>query len=157
MTEIATFGAGCFWHPQAEFNKIPGILKTTVGYMGGSVENPTYQMVCSNETGHVEVTQIEFDPKLISYEELLDLFWSMHDPTSVDRQGPDVGYQYKSVIFYHSEAQKKAAEKSMKALQKKLNTTIATVIRPAEAFYKAEGYHQNYLEKRKKPWKFLTG
>jgi peptide-methionine (S)-S-oxide reductase len=149
--ESATFGAGCFWGVQKEFNKIEGITNTTVGYMGGNLKNPTYEDVCTNKTGHVEVVQIEFDPKIVSYEKLLDVFWKIHDPTQLNRQGPDVGTQYRSIIFYHNEEQKILAEKSKKKLQKsnKFKKPIATEIKPSEIFYKAEEYHQNYLEKHK--------
>ena len=147
--EKATFGAGCFWGVQKEFNKIKGITNTTVGYMGGNLKNPTYKDVCTNKTGHVEVVEIEFDPKIVNYEKLLELFWKIHDPTQLNRQGPDVGTQYKSVIFYHNEEQKFLAEKSKDKLEKsnKFKKPIVTEIKPSEIFYKAEEYHQNYLEK----------
>ena len=149
--EKATFGAGCFWGVQKEFNKIKGIVNTTVGYMGGNLKNPTYENVCTNKTGHVEVVQIQFDPTIVSYEKLLAVFWEIHDPTQFNRQGPDTGTQYKSVIFYHNEKQKNLAEKSKNKLQKsnRFKKPIATEIKPSEIFYKAEEYHQNYLEKNK--------
>ena len=149
--EKATFGAGCFWGVQKEFNKIKGIVNTTVGYMGGNLKNPTYKDVCTNKTGHIEVVQIEFDPKIVNYEKLLELFWKIHDPTQFNRQGPDIGTQYKSIIFYHNEKQKIIAEKSKEKLQKsnKFKKPIATEIKPLDIFYKAEEYHQNYLEKNK--------
>ena len=149
--EKATFGAGCFWGVQKEFNKIKGITNTTVGYMGGNLKNPTYKDVCTNKTGHIEVVQIEFDPKIVNYEKLLELFWKIHDPTQFNRQGPDIGTQYKSIIFYHTEEQKIIAEKSKEKLQKsnKFKKPIVTEIKPLDIFYKAEEYHQNYLEKNK--------
>ena len=149
MHEKATFGAGCFWGVEVEFKKVKGVVDTIVGYMGGKTKNPTYEQVCTDKTGHVEVVQVTFDPKKISYEKLLNVFWKCHDPTQVNRQGPDIGTQYRSVIFYHSEKQKKAAEKSKVALEKKLQQDIATAIEPAKTFYKAEEYHQRYLEKHK--------
>ena len=149
--EKATFGAGCFWGVQKEFNKINGILNTTVGYMGGNLKNPTYKDVCTNKTGHVEVVEIEFDPKIVNYEKLLELFWKIHDPTQFNRQDLDIGTQYKSIIFYHTEEQKIIAEKSKEKLQKsnKFKKPIVTEIKPLDIFYKAEEYHQNYLEKNK--------
>ena len=149
--EKATFGAGCFWGVQKEFNKIKGITNTTVGYMGGNLKNPTYKDVCTNKTGHIEVVQIEFDPKIVNYEKLLELFWKIHDPTQFNRQDLDIGTQYKSIIFYHTEEQKIIAEKSKEKLQKsnKFKKPIVTEIKPLDIFYKAEEYHQNYLEKNK--------
>src|SRR3989337_1915441 len=150
MTEKATFGAGCFWGVEAAFRKIEGVVSTTVGYSGGSSKNPTYRDVCSGRTGHAEVVQVEYDPSKTSYEELLDVFWSIHDPTQLNRQGPDVGTQYRSAIFYHNERQKKAAIKSKEKLEKsgKFTKPIITAIVPVSEFYKAEEYHQKYLEKR---------
>ena len=149
-TETATFGAGCFWHVQLAFDNVKGIIKTEVGYTGGKMENPKYEDVCTDETGHVEVCQVEFDPKQISYDEILNAFWNCHDLTQVDGQGPDEGTQYRSVIFYHNTKQKELAEKSKKKLDasKKYNKPIATAIEPAKTFYKAEDYHQKYLSKR---------
>jgi peptide-methionine (S)-S-oxide reductase len=149
--EKATFGAGCFWGVQKEFNKIKGITNTTVGYMGGNLKNPTYKDVCTNKTGHIEVVQIEFDPEIVNYEKLLDLFWKIHNPTQFNRQGLDVGTQYKSIIFYHNEKQKISAIKSKEKLQKsnKFKKPILTEIKPLDVFYRAEEYHQNYLEKNK--------
>jgi peptide-methionine (S)-S-oxide reductase len=149
--EKATFGAGCFWGVQKEFNKIKGITNTTVGYMGGNLKNPTYKDVCTNKTGHIEVVQIEFDPEIVNYEKLLDLFWKIHNPTQFNRQGLDVGTQYKSIIFYHNEKQKISAIKSKEKLQKsnKFKKPILTEIKPLDVFYIAEEYHQNYLEKNK--------
>jgi peptide-methionine (S)-S-oxide reductase len=144
----ATFGAGCFWGVEASFQKVKGITKTTVGYMGGNTKNPTYEQVCTNRTGHAEVIQIEYDEKQVTYEELLELFWDIHDPTQLNRQGPDVGKQYRSVIFYHNELQKKQAEISKKEKQKKFDKEISTDIIPSVEFYPAEEYHQKYLEKQ---------
>jgi peptide-methionine (S)-S-oxide reductase len=150
MTETATFGAGCFWGIEAEFRRIPGVVDATVGYSGGHTVNPTYKDVCTDETGHAEVVQVTFDPSQVSYEKLLDAFWQMHDPTQVNRQGPDFGSQYRTAIFFHSSEQRVAAEKSKAALQAsgKFRKSIATEITPAGAFYRAEDYHQRYLEKR---------
>jgi peptide-methionine (S)-S-oxide reductase len=147
--ETATFGAGCFWGVEEAFQKIRGVTKTTVGYMGGKTKNPTYEDVCTDETGHAEVLQIEFDNKKVSYEELLDVFWSIHNPTQLNRQGYDIGTQYRSIIFYHNESQRKIAEESKNKLEKskKFEKPIVTEIAPAKEFYKAEEYHQNYLKK----------
>lgn len=151
-TEKATFAAGCFWHPEEVFSKTPGVVSTTVGYIGGKKKNPTYANVCSGTTGHVEATQVEFNPKEISYEDLLNIFWSLHDPTTKDRQGLDVGSQYNSAIFYHNAKQKAIAEKSKKERQKSMKEKIVTMIKKAPKFWKAEEYHQKYEEKlRKKP------
>lgn len=145
----AAFGAGCFWGVEATFQKIKGVKSTIVGYMGGNLKNPTYEDVCTDKTGHAEVVQIEYDSKLISYEELLEIFWKIHDPTQLNRQGPDFGTQYKSVIFYYNDEQKKLAEESKKRKQSELknNKIIVTEINPAKVFYPAEEYHQKYLEK----------
>lgn len=150
-TEKATFGAGCFWHVEHSFRQIKGVVNAVSGYMGGSMKNPTYEDVCTDKTGHVEVVQVEYDPKKISYDRLLEAFWDMHDPTQFNRQGPDVGTQYKSIIFYHNQKQKDIAIKSKEKLQKsgKYNGKIATEIQKASAFYKAEEYHQNYYQKHK--------
>jgi peptide-methionine (S)-S-oxide reductase len=145
---IATFGAGCFWHVEEAFRAIKGVVKTTVGYMGGTVKDPTYGQVCTRLTGHAEVCQVEYDPKQVSYEDLLEVFWSAHDPTQKNRQGPDVGTQYRSVIFYHTEEQRTAAEQSLKEEQKNHQKHIMTGIVKAQAFYPAEEYHQKYLMKR---------
>ncbi len=148
-TEKATFGAGCFWHPESEFRKLDGVVDTAVGYAGGHVDNPTYEQVCTGRTGHAEVTQVTFDPQRISYEQLLDAFWAMHDPTQVDRQGPDVGDQYRSVILTATPEQAKAAEASKAAQAQQHREPIATSIEPLGDFWMAEGYHQCYLEKRR--------
>lgn len=147
---VATFGAGCFWGVEAAFRKLDGVTATAVGYSGGHTSNPSYENVCSGQTGHAEVVQIEYDPDKVSYDDLLDVFWQNHDPTQVNRQGPDVGEQYRSVIFYHDPAQKTAAEISKQKLEqsRRLQRPIATAIEPATDFWKAEDYHQQYLEKR---------
>jgi len=148
--EKATFGAGCFWGVEAAFRQLHGVKATATGYAGGTKDRPTYQEVCSGDTHHAEVVQVEFDPAEISYQTLLDTFWNEHDPTQVNRQGPDIGEQYRSVIFYHSPEQKAAAEASKEALEKsrKYSRPIATKIEAAPTFWKAEDYHQQYLEKR---------
>jgi peptide-methionine (S)-S-oxide reductase len=149
-TELATFGAGCFWGVEADFRQIRGVVATQVGYEGGHTENPSYRDVCSHTTGHAEVVQVEYDPARVSYEDLLKVFWENHDPTQVNRQGPDVGDQYRTVIFYHTPEQQAAAQASKERLEveKKYRRPIATQIVPAETFYRAEEYHQQYLEKR---------
>ena len=148
--EKATFGAGCFWGVEAAFRCLQGVVSTAVGYSGGTLENPTYQDVCSNRTGHAEVVEVVYDPSVVSYDALLEVFWGNHDPTTLNRQGPDVGTQYRSVIFYHNEAQKAAAEISMQNLRNsgQYKKAIVTEIKPAAKFYRAEEYHQRYLEKR---------
>ena len=148
--ERATFGAGCFWGVEAAFRQIKGVSSTAVGYMGGSVKNPTYQDVCTDRTGHAEVVQLEYDPSLVSYERLLQVFWENHDPTTLNRQGPDVGTQYRSVIFFHTPEQEVAARKSKDALTNsgRYKRAIVTEIKPAPEFWHAEEYHQQYLEKR---------
>jgi peptide-methionine (S)-S-oxide reductase len=147
-TEKATFGAGCFWQPEMAFRDLDGIVDTSVGYEGGHVDNPTYEQVCTGTTGHAEVTQVTFDPERISYEELLEKFWRMHDPTQGDRQGPDVGNQYRSVIFFHSPEQQAAAEAWRERAQERTSRPITTSIEPATGFWRAEEYHQCYLQKR---------
>jgi len=148
--EQATFGAGCFWGVEAAFAKVNGVKKTTVGFMGGYVKNPSYREVCTDKTGYAEVLQIEFNPKEVSYKNLLDIFWGNHNPTSLNRQGLDFGTQYRSVIFYNNTKQKKAALDSMKEEQKKHTNKIVTEIIAAPTFYKAEDYHQNYFKKHGK-------
>ena len=143
-TETATFGGGCFWCMEAEFQRVPGVISVESGFAGGHTENPTYEDVCTGQTGHAEVTQITFDPQKVSYEKLLDYFWDAHDPTTLNRQGADVGTQYRSVILYSSEAQKAAAEKSKAEAQKRFKDPIVTQIVPLKKFYKAEDYHQDY-------------
>jgi peptide-methionine (S)-S-oxide reductase len=148
--EKATFGAGCFWGVEAAFRQVKGVIDTAVGYSGGRMENPTYQDVCTDRTGHAEVVQVEYDPSQVSYEELLQVFWENHDPTQLNRQGPDHGSQYRSVIFFHTPEQEAAACASKAALEKssKYSRPIATEIVPEAEFYRAEEYHQRYLEKR---------
>ena len=143
-TEIADFGGGCFWCMEAEFQKIPGVKSVSSGFAGGTMPNPTYEDVCTGDTGHAEVTQIEFDPQKISYEKLLNYFWDAHDPTTLNRQGADRGTQYRSIILYHNDAQKTVAEKSKAAAQARFKDPIVTQIVPLTKFYKAEDYHQNY-------------
>ena len=147
--ELATFAGGCFWGVQEFFDEIAGVVKTTVGYTGGHTKNPTYKEVCSDETGHAEAIQIEFDPKIISFEALLNLFWEVHDPTTLNRQGPDYGTQYRSAIFYHSKAQNELALKSKAALERsgKYSRPIVTEVVEASEFYPAEDYHQKYSVK----------
>lgn len=147
--EIAIFAAGCFWGVQAKFSRLKGVLDTTVGYTGGHTVNPSYEAVCSHKTGHAEAIQILFNPDIISYSDLLDTFWAIHNPTTKDRQGPDIGYQYRSAIFYHNLDQKKLAESSKQAQQSSWKDPIVTDILPAVIFYKAEGYHQHYLQKKR--------
>jgi peptide-methionine (S)-S-oxide reductase len=148
--EKATFGGGCFWGVEVAFRQIPGVTATQVGYMGGSLENPTYKDVCTDRTGHAEVVEVTFDPAKVSYEDVLKVFWTCHDPTQINRQGPDVGTQYRSVIFYHSPEQQAAAVASKEKLERSgaFKRPIATQIIPATDFWRAEEYHQQYLEKR---------
>jgi peptide-methionine (S)-S-oxide reductase len=144
-TEIATFGAGCFWCVEAVFQELKGVIKVESGYMGGSVPNPTYREVCTGTTGHAEVTRLTFDPSVISYEELLEVLWTTHDPTTLNRQGADVGTQYRSAVFYHSDEQKMKAEKSKAEVATTIwDKPIVTEIVPADTFYPAEDYHQDY-------------
>jgi peptide-methionine (S)-S-oxide reductase len=146
----ATFGAGCFWGVEAAFRQVKGVTNTAVGYMGGKLDHPTYHDVCTARTGHAEVVHVEFDPSQVSYQDLLRVFWENHDPTTLNRQGPDVGSQYRSAIFYHTPDQKSAARESKQELAKsgKFPRPIVTEIVPADEFWKAEDYHQQYLEKR---------
>ncbi len=146
--EKATFAAGCFWGVEAEFRKIPGVKGTQVGYIGGTMPQPTYRDVCGDGTGHAEAVQVEFDPARVSYDQLLQAFWRMHDPTTPNRQGPDVGSQYRSAIFVQSEAQGTAARASLQEAQKHAKRPIVTLIEPAPVFYPAEEYHQRYYEKK---------
>ena len=146
-TELATLGGGCFWCTEAVFKELPGVKSVSSGYAGGHMPKPSYKQVCSGDTGHAEVIQIEFDPQKISYEKLLEVFWEVHDPTTLNRQGPDTGTQYRSVILYHDEGQKQAAEKSKAEAAKRFSKPIVTQIVPFKEFYKAEGYHQNYFRK----------
>jgi peptide-methionine (S)-S-oxide reductase len=146
----ATFAAGCFWGVEAAFRQMQGVTATAVGYAGGKTQNPTYEQVCTNKTGHAEVVQVEYDPARLSYEQLLHVFWNEHDPTQLNRQGPDVGSQYRSAIFYHDDAQKAAALASKQELERsrRYRKPIVTEISPAAEFYRAEDYHQQYFEKR---------
>lgn len=148
--EKATFGAGCFWGVEEAFRQTKGVTSTAVGYAGGNKDNPTYEDVCSDQTGHAEVVEVEFDPAQVSYDELLNIFWSNHNPTTLNRQGPDVGRQYRSAIFFHSPEQKAAAETSKANLQKsgRYSQPVVTEIQPAPKFWRAEEYHQRYLQKR---------
>jgi len=145
----ATFGAGCFWGVEEEFRRTPGVTETAVGYMGGHLENPSYQAVCTDRTGHAEVVQVQFDPSQIDYERLLEIFWELHDPTTLNRQGPDVGTQYRSAVFYHDEAQQAAAARLKERLQAsgRFRRPIVTEITPASTFWRAEEYHQKYIQK----------
>ena len=148
--ELATFGAGCFWGVEVAFRNVPGVKDALVGYLGGTLANPTYKDVCTGRTGHAEVVQVQYDPREVSYDRLLEVFWENHDPTTLNRQGPDVGTQYRSAIFYHTPEQKAAAEASRARLEAsgKLRRPVVTEITPASTFYAAEDYHQRYLEKR---------
>lgn len=148
--EKATFGAGCFWGVEATFRQVPGVTATAVGYAGGKTKNPTYKDVCSDETGHAEVVEVQYDPAQVPYDTLLNIFWENHDPTTKNRQGPDWGSQYRSAIFVHSPEQEKTARESKERLQAsgKWSRPIVTEITPAPEFYRAEDYHQQYLEKR---------
>lgn len=148
--ELATFGAGCFWSVEETFRTTEGVIKTAVGFSGGDFDNPSYEDVCYRNTGHAEVVHLEFDPSVISYEQLLDIFWTIHNPTLHNRQGPDVGSQYRSVIFYHTEEQKKIAQQSKEALEHsgKYRDPIVTEIVPAQTFWRAEEYHQKYVMKK---------
>ena len=149
-TEKATFGAGCFWGVEAAFAAIPGVTATSVGYEGGSLERPSYKDVCTDQTGHAEVVELEFDPEQVSYTQLLDAFFALHDPTTLNRQGPDWGTQYRSAVFFHSPEQEAEAKATIARLtaEKKFPKPIVTQVVPAETFWKAEDYHQKYLEKR---------
>ncbi len=146
----ATFGAGCFWGVEEAFGRIEGVTGTAVGYLGGSLENPTYEDVCTGRTGHAEVVQVEFDPSRVSFERLLDVFWESHDPTTTNRQGPDIGTQYRSAVFFHDEEQEAAASASKERVNAsgQFRRPIVTEITRATPFYRAEDYHQRYLEKR---------
>ena len=145
--EKATFAAGCFWGVESSFRQLPGVLDVTVGYSGGTTEDPTYPQVCTGTTGHAEVAQVSFDPDQIPYERLLDAFWAMHDPTTLNRQGPDVGTQYRSAIFFHSPEQEREARVSLSAAQQRLTRPIVTEVTPFSQLWPAEDYHQRYFEK----------
>ncbi len=146
--EKASFAAGCFWQVEETFRRVPGVLSTQVGYTGGETPNPTYRDVCSGSTGHAETLEIEFDPAQVSYDQLLDIFWEVHDPTQLNRQGPDVGTQYRSAIFFHSPEQEAAARASKQAVQARSPKEIVTEVIAASDFHRAEEYHQRYMEKR---------
>ena len=148
MEAKATFGAGCFWGVEAAFRRIEGVTATAVGYAGGSVPNPTYEQVCAHATGHAEVVEVTFDPDQVPYEQLLAVFWAEHDPTQLNRQGPDIGDQYRSVVFVHDAEQRAAAEASRARVQERLSRPVVTQIEDAPPFWPAEDYHQRYLEKR---------
>ena len=148
MTEKATFGAGCFWGVEVDFRNVPGVKDAAVGYMGGDVPNPSYEQVCTDRTGHAEVVQVEYDPAEVSYETLLKTFWHAHDPTQRNRQGPDVGRQYRSVIFFHTPEQQEQALASRAKMQARSTQPVVTEIEPAQDFWRAEEYHQQYLVKR---------
>jgi peptide-methionine (S)-S-oxide reductase len=146
----ATFGAGCFWGVEAAYRQIKGVKSTRVGYLGGKLENPTYRDVCTDTTGHAEVVEVTYDPEKLTYDDLLNVFWENHDPTTLNRQGPDIGTQYRSAIFYHDDEQKQAAVASKEERERsgRYRRPIVTEITPASTFYEAEDYHQQYLEKR---------
>jgi len=148
VVKTATFGAGCFWGVEAAFRQLDGVTKTRVGYSGGTLDNPTYEDVCSHTTGHAEVVEVRYDPEEISYDELLDVFWHKHDPTQLNRQGWDIGDNYRSAVFVHDEEQRAAAEASKQREQSNWSRPIVTEVTPAQTFYEAEDYHQQYLEKR---------
>jgi peptide-methionine (S)-S-oxide reductase len=148
VTAKATFGAGCFWGVEAAFRKLDGVIATAAGYAGGDVDNPTYEQVCSHATGHAEVVEVTYDPEKLPYEALLAVFWANHDPTQLNRQGPDVGDQYRSVIFVHDAEQRAAAEASRDRVQERLTKPVVTQIEDAPTFWPAEDYHQQFLEKR---------
>jgi peptide-methionine (S)-S-oxide reductase len=147
-TQTATFAAGCFWQVEIEFANTDGVITTMVGYTGGTVENPSYEQVCGGTTGHAEAINIEFDPEQVSYAELLDLFFQLHDPTQLNRQGPDVGHQYRSAVFFHSPEQEREAIAAKERAQTRTKAPVVTEVVPAAAFWPAEDYHQRYLEKR---------
>jgi peptide-methionine (S)-S-oxide reductase len=148
MTEEATFAAGCFWQVEIEFANTPGVLSTEVGYTGGHAENPSYEQVCGGTTGHAEAVHLTFDPDQVSYDELLDVFFNLHDPTQLDRQGPDIGHQYRSAIFFHGPEQERAATAAIARAASAYKRPVVTQVVPAERFWPAEDYHQRYLEKR---------
>lgn len=150
MSSVATFAAGCFWGVQHAFDQLAGVRDSAVGYMGGAQANPSYEEVCTDRTGHAEVVQVQFDPETVSYDQLLEVFWECHDPTQVNRQGPDVGSQYRSAVFYHDDTQREAALAAIAALDGagKYSDPVATQVVEAREFWPAEDYHQRYLEKR---------
>jgi peptide-methionine (S)-S-oxide reductase len=143
-----TFAAGCFWQVEADFRQVEGVTRTTAGYTGGTLDRPTYDDVCTDRTGHAEAVEVEFDPQKVSYEQLLEVFWAGHDPTQLNRQGPDIGTQYRSAIFVHDQEQERAARASKERAQERFDRRVVTEIVPAATFWPAEDYHQRYLEKR---------
>jgi peptide-methionine (S)-S-oxide reductase len=147
-TEKATFGAGCFWQVEEAFRELPGVIDTAVGYEGGHVDDPTYEQVCTGATGHTEVVQVEFDPERTSFDELIAKYFTVHDPTQMNRQGPDVGFQYRSVVFAHSDEQSEVARRAIERVQESYRDPVVTTIEPAAPFWRAEEYHQCYLQKR---------
>lgn len=148
MTEKATFAGGCFWQVEADFRKVEGVTATRVGYTGGHLDHPTYEQVCTDRTGHAEAVEVEFDPERVSYEQLLSVFFGGHDPTQLNRQGPDIGTQYRTAIFVHDDEQERAAKEFVEALRPRYRREVVTEIVPAGEFWPAEEYHQRYLEKR---------
>jgi peptide-methionine (S)-S-oxide reductase len=148
MLEKATFGAGCFWGVEVEFRNVPGVHDAAVGYMGGTLENPSYEAVCTDRTGHAEVVQLEFDPDEVAYEDLVEKFFELHDPTQLNRQGPDVGSQYRSVAFFHTDEQREVAQRVKESAGDRFDRPVVTEIEPAAEFWRAEEYHQQYLVKR---------
>jgi peptide-methionine (S)-S-oxide reductase len=148
MTAKATFAGGCFWQVEADFRNVEGVTATRVGYTGGEIDNPSYELVCTDRTGHAEAVEVEFDPQRVSYEQLLSVFFSGHDPTQLNRQGPDIGTQYRSAIFVHDDEQERSAKESVEAIRPKYRRAVVTEILPAPEFWPAEEYHQRYLEKR---------
>lgn len=151
QTQFATFGAGCFWQVEEEFRALDGVIDTVVGYEGGEIENPTYEQVCTGKTGHVEVCRVEFDPARIAYDDIVQKYFEIHDPTQLNRQGPDIGWQYRSVIFTEDEAQAEAAKRVLDSNRDRFRSEIVTEIEPATPFWRAEDYHQCYLQKRHSP------
>jgi len=147
-TEKATFGAGCFWQVEEAFRELPGVMDTAVGYEGGHVDNPSYEQVCTGKTGHTEVVEVDFDPQRTSFDELVAKYLAIHDPTQLNRQGPDVGFQYRSVVFSHSDEQAEAARRAIERAQGSYREPVVTTIEPAAPFWRAEEYHQCYLQKR---------
>ncbi|MCO5550533.1 hypothetical protein L7F22_004020 [Adiantum nelumboides] len=145
--QLATFAAGCFWSVELAFQRVPGVVKTTVGYTQGKTKNPTYQEVCSGRTNHTEAVMLEYDPEQVTYEKLLEVFWGKHDPTQLNRQGNDIGTQYRSGIYFHTPQQEEAARESLEAVERRIGKKVMTEILPAGEFYPAEEYHQRYLEK----------
>ena len=146
--EIATFAAGCFWGVESLFSKVPGVTNTAVGYTGGQVDNPSYEQVCSGQSGHAEAIQIEFNPDAVTFDQLLTVFWECHNPTTLNRQGPDIGSQYRSAIFFHSEDQKNTAEVSLQNINANFSSPVVTEITAASEFHMAEDYHQQYIDKK---------